>query len=176
MDQEHQRNKPNKGHSEKIELNNKRELRREGTVLNNKHIRKNIPTLYNRWTKGVYTQPPPHNYTWQQQTLPLKAADSISESNRLYIWQQQTTRGYDKILYLSSFWRMLGGCNRGSFQFFEQLKFKTLQLFVPNSKRLGGYTQWVPFFQKSAHHSKEFFKTRVVKQCRIQDPLTFCSK
>ena len=24
---------------------------------------------------------------------------------------------------------------------FEQLRFKTLQLFVPNSKRLGGYTQ-----------------------------------
>ena len=32
MDQEHQRNKPNKGHSEKIEFN-ERGLRREGTVL-----------------------------------------------------------------------------------------------------------------------------------------------
>ena len=36
---------------------------------------------------------------------------------------------------------MIGGCNRRGFQFFEQLRFKTLQLFVPNSKRLGGYTQ-----------------------------------
>ena len=46
MDQEHQRNIPNKGHGEKIEFN-ERELRREGTVLNNKHIRENIPTQYN---------------------------------------------------------------------------------------------------------------------------------
>ena len=36
---------------------------------------------------------------------------------------------------------MLGGYNRRGFQFFEQLRFKTLQLFVPNSKRLRGYTQ-----------------------------------
>ena len=68
---------------------------------------------------------------------------------------------------------MLRGCNRGRFQFLEQIRLKTLQLFVPNSKRrkafsrqqfldsirfkilqllvpnskrLGGYTQWVPFF------------------------------
>ena len=52
MDQEHQRNKPNKGHSEKIEFN-ERELRHEGTVLNNKHIWENIPTLYNPRTKGI---------------------------------------------------------------------------------------------------------------------------
>ena len=67
MDQEHQRNKPNKGHSEKTEFN-KRGLRREGTVLKNKHIQKNIPTLYNSWTNNIYTQPPPYNYIWQQQT------------------------------------------------------------------------------------------------------------
>ena len=30
------------------------------------------------------------------------------------------------------------------FSSFEQLRFKTLQLLVPNSKRLGGYTQWIP--------------------------------
>ena len=46
MDWEHQWNKPNKGHSEKTEFN-ERGLRREGTVLKNKHIQKNIPTLYN---------------------------------------------------------------------------------------------------------------------------------
>ena len=46
MDQEHQRNKPNKGHSEKTEFN-ERGLRREGTVLKDEHIRKDIPTLYN---------------------------------------------------------------------------------------------------------------------------------
>ena len=33
------------------------------------------------------------------------------------------------------------------------------------------------FFFKKAHITqKDFFKTRVVKQHRIQDPLTFCSK
>ena len=46
MDQEHQRNKPNKGHGEKTEFNEKG-FRREGIVLKDKHIRKNIPTLYN---------------------------------------------------------------------------------------------------------------------------------
>ena len=61
MDQEHQRNKPNKGHSEKIEFN-ERGLRREGTVLKDKHIRKDIPTLYNSRTNNIYTQPPPYNY------------------------------------------------------------------------------------------------------------------
>ena len=150
MDQEHQQSKTNKWQSEKTEFN-ERELRREGTILNNKHIRENIPTLYNPWTKGIYTQPPPYNYIWQQQTLHLKAADSTSESSRLYIWQQQTTREYAKIPYPSSFWRMLGGYIKGSSQFFEQLRFKTLQLFVPNNKRLGGYTQWVHFFFKKAH-------------------------
>ena len=46
MDREHKQNKPNKGHSEKTEFN-ERGLRREGTVLKNEHIQKNIPTLYN---------------------------------------------------------------------------------------------------------------------------------
>ena len=46
LDQEHQQNKPNKGHSEKTEFN-ERGLRREGAVLKNEHIWKNIPTLYN---------------------------------------------------------------------------------------------------------------------------------
>jgi hypothetical protein len=81
MDWEHQRNKPNKGHSEKTEFN-ERGLRREGTVLKDEHIRKDIPTLYNSWTNNIYTQPPPYNY----------------------IWQQQTTREYAKTLQLSSFW------------------------------------------------------------------------
>ena len=133
VDQEHKRNKPNKGHSEKIEFNKKR-LRREGTLLKNEHIRKNIPTLYNSWTNNIYTQPPPYNY----------------------IWQQQTNREHAKILYPSSFQikepgYMLKGCNRKGFQSFEQLRFKTLQFFVPNSKRLGGYSQWVHFFFKKAH-------------------------
>ena len=30
----------------------------------------------------------------------------------------------------------------------EKFSEKTLQLFVLNSKRLGGYTQWVHFFKK----------------------------
>ena len=61
MDLEYQRNKPNKGHNEKIGLNNGR-LRREGTVFEDERIRKNIPTQYNPRTKGIYTQPPPYNY------------------------------------------------------------------------------------------------------------------
>ena len=33
----------------------------------------------------------------------------------------------------------------------DYTSYKTLQLFVPNSKRLGGYTQWVYFFFKKVH-------------------------
>ena len=149
IDREHQWNKPNKGHSEKIEFN-ERGLRREGTVRKNKHIRKNIPTLYNSWPNIIYSQLPPYNY----------------------IWQQQTTWEYAKTLHPSSFWikeprYTLEGCNRRGFQFFEQLRFKTLQLFVPNSKRLGGYTQWVHFFlRKSAHHLDRSLQDLTTKRTR----------
>ena len=34
------------------------------------------------------------------------------------------------------------------FNFPRKFSEKTLQLFVPNSKRLGGYTQWVHFLKK----------------------------
>ena len=159
MDREHKRNKPNKGHSEKIEFK-ERWLRREGTVLKNEHIRKNIPTLYNSSTNSIYSQPPPYNY----------------------IKQQQTTREHAKILYPSSFWikgpkYKLGGYNRRGFQFFEQLRFKTLQLFVPNKQEAWGlHSVSAIFLQKSAHHSEDFFKTAVFKQHKIQDPPTFCSK
>ena len=38
----------------------------------------------------------------------------------------------------------------------ERFQEKTLQLLVPNSKRLGGYTQMdVLFLRKSAHHSED---------------------
>jgi hypothetical protein len=36
---------------------------------------------------------------------------------------------------------------------------KTLQLFVSNSKRLGGYIQWMHFFAKSALHSEVLTRT-----------------
>jgi hypothetical protein len=45
IDQEHQQNKPDKGFSEKTE-SNMRGHAREGIVLKDEHIRKNIPTLY----------------------------------------------------------------------------------------------------------------------------------
>jgi hypothetical protein len=43
IDWEHQQNKPDKGFSEKTE-SNKREHAREGTILKDMHIRKNILT------------------------------------------------------------------------------------------------------------------------------------
>jgi hypothetical protein len=58
----------------------------------------------------------------------------------------------------------LEGCGihvlRICFLFFPR-KFaeKILQLFIPNSKRLGGYTQWVHFFAKSALHSVVLTRT-----------------
>ena len=56
-------------------------------------------------------------------------------------------------------------------EFSNNIRFKTLRLFVPNSKRLGGYTQRVHFFlKKSAHHSKDFFKTDHSKATRQKEP------
>ena len=46
IDWEHQQNKSDKGLREKTE-SNKKGHKREGTVLKDKHIQKNIPTLYN---------------------------------------------------------------------------------------------------------------------------------
>jgi hypothetical protein len=66
----------------------------------------------------------------------------------------------------------LGGCGihilRECFLFFPwKFAEKTLQLFVLNSKRLRGYTQWVHFFfAKSALHSEvltEHFKVSLRK-------------
>ena len=81
-----------KGTVKKIGLNNGW-LRREGTVLEDRHIRKNIPAQYNPWTKGIYTQPPPYNYIWQQQTIKEYAKTSHPSSS----WTKQ--QGYT-----------LGGC------------------------------------------------------------------
>ena len=77
MEQEHQQNKTNKGHSEKTEFD-ERGLRREGTVLNNKHIRENIPTQYKPVNKR-------HLHSTTTIQLHLTIADSTSESSRLYI-------------------------------------------------------------------------------------------
>ena len=84
MDQEYQRNKPKKGHSERTGLNDGW-LRREKTVLEDGHIRKNILAQYNPWTKGIYTQPPPYNYIWQQQTIKEYAKTSHPSSS----WTKQ---------------------------------------------------------------------------------------
>jgi hypothetical protein len=60
VDQEHQQNKPDKGLSEKTE-NSKRGHVREGTILKDKHIQKNISTLYTSWLQRIQfnCQPPP---------------------------------------------------------------------------------------------------------------------
>jgi len=61
--------------------------------------------------------------------------------------QQQTTREYAKTMHPSSFWvkepgYTLGGCNRRGFSaLLNNIRFETLQLLIPNNKRLEGYTQ-----------------------------------
>jgi hypothetical protein len=52
IDWEHQQNKPDKSPSKKTE-SNKRGHACEGTVLKDKHIRKNIPTLYTSWLQRI---------------------------------------------------------------------------------------------------------------------------
>ena len=49
---------------------------------------------------------------------------------------------------------------------------KTLQLFVPNSKRLGGYTQWVHFFFEKAHITKRLPQRRPFQDITTKKPGT----
>jgi hypothetical protein len=107
---------------------------------------RDMPTLFTSWTgkNSIQSQLPTFTHFWQK--------------------GDQTRR--QKVLYPSFYYKkepgqMLGGCRvhtlRRGFSSFS--KHKTLQLFVSNSKSLGGYTHWVHFFlKKSAHHSKDFFK------------------
>ena len=50
-----------------------------------------------------------------------------------------------------------GAATREVYSSFEQLRLKTIQLFISNSKRLGGYTQWVHFFLQKAHVTKKTY-------------------
>ena len=143
MDQEHQQNKPNKGHSEKTELNNVG-LRSEGTVLENEHIQKNIPTLCNLWTNNIYTQLPPCNYTWQKANYQRICQDPVSE----FFLNKRTQK-----------------CARG----LQQERFSILQTTQNQDP-----PTWVHFFfQKSAHHSEYFFRTGIFKQHKDSGPSNF---
>ena len=153
MDREHQRNKPDKGQwKDRIQW-------------------KRTQTWRNSTQERAYSE----EYTNTVQLVNKRHLHSTT-TIQLYL----TTADYQRICqdHVSEFFlNNARGYYRRGFQFFEQLRFKTLQLFVPNSKRLRGYTQWVHFFlKKSAYHSEDFFKTRVFKQHKIQDPPTFCSK
>ena len=70
--------------------------------------------------------------------------------------QGHTTKRTWTYLYPSSFRQRTRVYAREPFdEESEQFQDKTLQLLIPNSKRLGGYTKMGVFFlQKSTHHSK----------------------
>ena len=94
----------------------------KGTILEDEHIQKNMPTLYNPWTGNIYTQPPPYNYTWQ-------TADYQRIRQEQCVRVLLESKNPDKCSEVAT-WE--------DFSFLEQIRLKTLQLFVPNSKRLGG--------------------------------------
>ena len=101
MDQEHQQNKHNKGHSEKTGLNNRR--------------------LRHSTRKRAYSE----EYT-----------NTVQPVNRQHLYPTATIQPHlanGKLPQQEKFLVKI--------QFLEQIRLKTLQLFVPNSKRLGGYTQ-----------------------------------
>jgi hypothetical protein len=106
------------------------------------HIRTNIPILCNPWLRCIY-------HTMATYHLPLTDGQTTWEYNK-------------RTLCPSSFYTKNSNIGSGAagyislekiFQVFQPRIFKTLQLFVINSKRLGGYNQWVRFF---AQHSRIF--------------------
>jgi hypothetical protein len=68
----------------------------------------------------------------------------------------------------------LGDCRvhilRRDFSVLRLRIFKTLQLFVPNSKRLRGYTQWVPFFSEKVHVTQRSFQEGPLQGFSSKEP------
>ena len=123
MDQEHQRNKPNKGHSEKTNS------MKEDTGVKEQYSR---TTIFGR----IYQ----HCTTHEQTTFTLNHHHTTTSDNSRLL--ENTPRLCIRVLpEQNNLGICLGAAEGEVHSSFEQLKLKTLQLFVPNSKRLGGYTQ-----------------------------------
>jgi hypothetical protein len=67
---------------------------------------------------------------------------------------------------------MLKGCRvqilRRVFQFFQQSKFKTLQLFVPNRKRLGATLSECTFSLKKCTSLERFLQDRTTSRLHFE--------
>jgi hypothetical protein len=81
-----------------------------------------------------------HSTTHEQKAFTLNHHHTTtSDNSRL---PENTPRPYIRVLPEQNNLDICSGAAKGKvYSSFEQLRFKTLQLFVPNSKRLGGYTQ-----------------------------------
>ena len=111
--------------------------------------------------KELYSRTSIFERIYQQCTTREHTAFTLNYYHTTTSDRQQTTRENAKTLHPSYFWikepgYMLGGCNRKSFYLFAQLRFKTLQLSVPNSKRLEGYTQTGIFKQHKDSRPSNF--------------------
>ena len=81
-----------------------------------------------------------HSTTREQKAFTLNHHHiTTSDNSRL---PENTPRPYIRVLPEQNNPDICSGAAKGEvYSSVKQLRFKTLQLFVPNSKRLGGYTQ-----------------------------------
>ena len=162
MDREHKRNKPNKGHQEGIYRPKKRctwTRSTNGTNLTKDTVKRQNSMKDDSGVKEQYSRTSiferiyQHCTTREQTTFTINHHHTtISDNSRLpenmprpYIWVLSKQKNPDICLE---------AIIEEVFSSLEQLRFKILQLFVPNSKRLEGYTQWVHFFLQKKRTSR----------------------
>jgi ribonuclease BN (tRNA processing enzyme) len=159
MDREHQRNKSNKGQSEKIEFN-ERGLRREGTVLKDKHIRKGYTNIVQLMNKQHL-----HSTTTIQLHLTTVDYQRICQDPASEFFQNKRTRIYARGLQQERFLVLLNNSDSRPSNSLFQI-----------ARGSGATLSECTFFEKSARHQEDYLKTAVFKQHKIQDPPTFCYK
>ena len=139
MDRQHQQNKPDKGHSEKTEFNERR------LGVKEQYSRTSIfERIYQHCTtheQTTFTINNHHKTTSDNSRLPENMPRTCIQVLFDKRTQQEARGLHSENAFFPSKKRTSIRRLLQDSSFSNNIKFKTLQLFVPNSKRLGGYTQ-----------------------------------
>ena len=109
-------------------------MKRQGSIMEDSGEREQYSKT------GIFERIYRHSTTREQKAFKLNHHHTTtSDNNRLL---ENMLKPCFRVLPKQNNLDICSGAAKGKiYSFFEQPRFKTLQLFVPNSKRLGGYTQ-----------------------------------
>ena len=123
MDQEHQRNKPNKA-----------TVKRQNSIKEDSGVKEEYPRT------SIFERIYQHCTSREQTTFTLNHHHTTTSSNSRL--SENMPKPCFRVLPEQNNPDICSGATKGEvYSSIEQLRFKILQLFIPNSKRLGGYTQ-----------------------------------